>query len=574
MFNRKLNLHIITMNRARYLERVLYKCWWCFDKIRVCDGGSTDDTLDVCSKFGCEIVERKWCDNMSEQHNALLSLASKGEWIFILDDDEYPSDELMFKFETLINTSAYNSYEMPSIIELDGTLQCSVPEMIDKIKNHGHEQFHKHILFRFNDNLYYDGDSHYALHGFNWVPNKIVEPIIHFKTFKDVIWCFVYQGFINPGMQGYNIEDARLIKNLFKSVGVTTTQELKTYLGKGNITSELKELFELWKSPEQEAKSRWYQWYFLVLHPEELPEEHGLMNDAIFRHLREVGGLNSKTIWDEEGREFLPIGHLDIPGELRWRINKNLIQLPWSKSSASIIHHTADINREDDINMEEDTNMEADTNMEKGIIEIPEFGKTKVLTEEELQEVIDLRCDKAYSDDVYNLLYKYAKQVDDGDILEIGAWHGKSAGILGAVMKFFNKGRLFSVDIEKSFYPMKYESYNVASCGTTRIQLFIETLMRMGIEDVVIPILCSSREASTFLDIPFQLVYIDGNHDYNNCFFDISTWGGHLVPGGIILIHDYVSQNSVVEAVDNYFHTSQWEHLETVGEMIVWQKKS
>lgn len=551
----KIALHIITMDRSKLLERVLYSCWWCFDSIRVCDGGSKDNTLDVCKKFHCEVVINKWNDDMSEQHNKLLELASPGEWIFILDDDEYPSDQLMYRFRELVSDERYNLYKIPSIVEIDGIMQCDVNEIIHKIEHENHSQFSKDILFKFKNGVYYEGSSHYALKGNFWQSLQISEPIIHIKTPEDIIWCDVYQGFINPSTQGYSVADGVLLHDLFSRQRVNNTADLKAYLAKGNIDNDLKQLFIKWKMCD-DVRGRWYQYYFLVLHPEELPVGFGIMDEVIVRHLREKGGLRSYTVWDDDDKEYLPIGHLDIPDELRRRIDTNLVPVDatyWTSLDESDIEmNSCDVGN---------------------IIEIPLFATKQITTQKELKEMLSSRGEMAGD---YEVIYEYACQCK-GNIIEVGAHHGASTCIFGAVLKFFNvDGMVYSIDIHKSYYPDRYLTYHGSqNWGTARMSLFLEMLMRTGCEDKVTPLLCSSEEASKFLRVEADLVYVDGNHSYECCYFDLCAWGKRLKAGGVMLVHDYhpeIEGDGVATAVDDFLGSGGWEHVETVGMLTVLKK--
>ena len=35
-----------------------------------------------------------------------------------------------------------------------------------------------------------------------------------------------------------------------------------------------------------------------------------------------------------------------------------------------------------------------------------------------------------------------------------------------------------------------------------------------------------------------SMVFIDGGHSYDAALADYSTWAGHIMPGGYLLIHD------------------------------------
>ncbi len=91
---------ILTRNSAATLGRAL-KSVCDFDDIIVCDGGSTDGTLDIARARGARIIEQeqRFLDeegrvvDYAGVRNQTLRLASQ-QWFFFLDSDEYLTPEL------------------------------------------------------------------------------------------------------------------------------------------------------------------------------------------------------------------------------------------------------------------------------------------------------------------------------------------------------------------------------------------------------------------------------------------------------------------------------------------------
>lgn len=82
---------VVCKNEAANMERCLSSLAWC-DEIVVVDSGSTDGTLDICSRHGCRIVHRDWSGYVEQKAHG-LSLCSQ-PWILNLDADEEVSPEL------------------------------------------------------------------------------------------------------------------------------------------------------------------------------------------------------------------------------------------------------------------------------------------------------------------------------------------------------------------------------------------------------------------------------------------------------------------------------------------------
>ncbi|MEK7509176.1 MAG: glycosyltransferase [Patescibacteria group bacterium] len=88
-------LAILTRNSGTTLERAL-KSAQDFDDIVVCDGGSTDDTLEIARAFGARIIaqDKQFLDaegrifDYAGVRNQTLH-AAKHNWFFFLDSDEW-----------------------------------------------------------------------------------------------------------------------------------------------------------------------------------------------------------------------------------------------------------------------------------------------------------------------------------------------------------------------------------------------------------------------------------------------------------------------------------------------------
>ena len=61
-------------------------------------------------------------------------------------------------------------------------------------------------------------------------------------------------------------------------------------------------------------------------------------------------------------------------------------------------------------------------------------------------------------------------------------------------------------------------------------------------------------------DVPLDVLFIDGSHEYKDVLNDLQTWGPQVRPGGLILCHDADSASfpGVRTAIENY---CQWKNL-------------
>jgi len=142
-------------------------------------------------------------------------------------------------------------------------------------------------------------------------------------------------------------------------------------------------------------------------------------------------------------------------------------------------------------------------------------------------------------------LYSYAKEfTKNGDAIEIGSYCGKSAVYIGSAVKENNQ-KLYSVDHHKGseeqqpgqefFDP---DLINESGNGIDTLPYFLETIRSSSLENFVIPIVSSSKEAHEDLKINFNMVFIDGGHSEEAAQNDYSLWSKRLNLGGLLAIHD------------------------------------
>jgi glycosyltransferase involved in cell wall biosynthesis len=95
----KVSAVYITLNCGDTIEESIKSLLWC-DEIVVVDSGSTDNTIEICQKYGCRIYHKDF-KGFGEQRQFAVSLA-KHDWVICLDGDEVltprSQDELKGKF--------------------------------------------------------------------------------------------------------------------------------------------------------------------------------------------------------------------------------------------------------------------------------------------------------------------------------------------------------------------------------------------------------------------------------------------------------------------------------------------
>jgi predicted O-methyltransferase YrrM len=119
--------------------------------------------------------------------------------------------------------------------------------------------------------------------------------------------------------------------------------------------------------------------------------------------------------------------------------------------------------------------------------------------------------------------------------LEIGSWHGDSTVILGRIAKE-NNGILYCIDWWKGNIGTDLEK---EAKNTDVFSYFWERINRENLEDVVIPIRARSEIIGSMLKEKMaDLVFIDGDHRYNNILSDIKKYAPLVRENGILCGHD------------------------------------
>lgn len=159
---------------------------------------------------------------------------------------------------------------------------------------------------------------------------------------------------------------------------------------------------------------------------------------------------------------------------------------------------------------------------------------------------IDLTSVKGFlADDEGDALYRYAVETSHlGPCLEVGSYCGKSTIYLGTAAKS-NGGLVYAVDHHRGSEEHQLgEEYHDADLYDKNAALmdsfreFRKNIRAANLEDTIVPIVAPSKIASRHWSTPLGMVFIDGGHSFESALTDYRSWAAHLVPGGILAIHD------------------------------------
>lgn len=105
-----LSFVMITKNAGEVVEDCLISVDGWVDEIIVVDDFSTDDTVEICTKYGARVIQRHEYD-LGRQKAFALSQA-KGAWVLHLDADERVSPGLKTQILEAIKQKEYDGYKI------------------------------------------------------------------------------------------------------------------------------------------------------------------------------------------------------------------------------------------------------------------------------------------------------------------------------------------------------------------------------------------------------------------------------------------------------------------------------
>lgn len=132
------------------------------------------------------------------------------------------------------------------------------------------------------------------------------------------------------------------------------------------------------------------------------------------------------------------------------------------------------------------------------------------------------------------LLYSLAQNCQGtGAIVEVGSWKGKSTIWLASGSKAGRGVKVYAVDPHTGSSEHR-ELYGKIST----FDEFKNNTSCAGLDDLVVPMVMTSREAASSFDQPVELLFIDGAHEYEAVNEDFELWFPKVVEGGVVAFHD------------------------------------
>ena len=155
------------------------------------------------------------------------------------------------------------------------------------------------------------------------------------------------------------------------------------------------------------------------------------------------------------------------------------------------------------------------------------------------------------SPNVYKMLVENCR--DDGKIVELGAWKGRSSAFL--VVEAYNKSPKIEVHIVDTWGGNPFDGSEDQS--TDAYSKFISNMSLLA-RPYQAYRMTTNEAVGFFKDESLDAVFIDADHSYEAVKMDIKNWMPKVRKGGILAGHDYSSAwSGVIRAVDEIFPDSE-----------------
>jgi len=101
---------ILTKNEEIHLDRVLEQLSGLIDHILIVDSGSIDKTVEIATRYNCEIITKKWINYATQFNYGIEYVKTKYDWILRIDADEYFEnlDEIFKVFDKIYSKKYTN----------------------------------------------------------------------------------------------------------------------------------------------------------------------------------------------------------------------------------------------------------------------------------------------------------------------------------------------------------------------------------------------------------------------------------------------------------------------------------
>ena len=167
------------------------------------------------------------------------------------------------------------------------------------------------------------------------------------------------------------------------------------------------------------------------------------------------------------------------------------------------------------------------------------------------------------------VLYQYAQDAR-ADIVEIGSYLGQSTVALALGSRAGQGVPVWAIDPFDE-YSVQVTEHTTHTFTAHNRGYFMQNVVSAGVADIVHPISLPSVQAARCWEREIDLLFVDGQHDYESVLADLKAWYAYISVGGHILLHDY-GLPGVQKAVKKFLaYPKEWGVTE-VGRMAILER--
>lgn len=183
----------------------------------------------------------------------------------------------------------------------------------------------------------------------------------------------------------------------------------------------------------------------------------------------------------------------------------------------------------------------------------------------ELKEVLS-RVEGMLTENEGIYLYSLAQlNPGKGVIVEIGSWKGKSTTWLTLGSMVVGGEKVYAVDTHK---PLPEEGF----WEDTEAE-FRKNIKETGVHGHVIPMVMTSEEAARGWDKAIRLLWIDGDHRYEQVKRDFLLWEPHVIEGGVVAMHDTIRKKGPKRVLwESIFRSDRFQEISIVDNITATRK--
>ncbi len=160
-------------------------------------------------------------------------------------------------------------------------------------------------------------------------------------------------------------------------------------------------------------------------------------------------------------------------------------------------------------------------------------------------------------------LNHHASRTTAGCIVEIGSYRGRSAIALAKDATV----PVYCIDPHPTYVDGMGGSF-----GSKDKRIFIENIFKVGLHERISIINLKSDQAAAGWTEKIGMLWIDGDHSFEQTTRDIVNWTPHLVGNGIVAIHDksYVEVKRALQLLEEDF---MFERIQSLGGIRAYRKQ-